>query len=155
MRHLLIHVAVLLALGGGMAFTTTTTDRCETAYERAEYRYNAGALRHTLWLQSPYDAYSGILYSVNDVADGETVEVDHVVPLRYVHGQCGCTWTSTQKAAYASDPRNVVITAARLNKQKGASLSWRPPAGVDWFESRVQSVMQRYGLDGSCIVRVN
>ena len=130
--------------------TAPTIEQCEgTPYKRTEWRYDAAALRDHHWITNPYTAYSGAQMAGRP--DGDAVEVEHLVPLREVHSVCGCKWSPDQKAAYASDPFVTVLSVPAVNRDKGASPSWRPPGLSVWFDTRRALILERYGLaDGSC-----
>ena len=100
MKALLTHAVVLVLLGCGLqafASTATTTPAsilapptCDKPYNRAEWRYFPAQMRHQLWSQNPYTAYTGHLF--REPPTGQDAQVEHIVPLRYVHGVCGCKW---------------------------------------------------------------
>lgn len=59
-----------------------------------------------------------------------TVDVDHVVALGDAWQKGARQWTAAQRAAFASDPLNLLAVSAAANRQKGDSdaASWLPRA---------------------------
>ena len=57
-----------------------------------------------------------------------SVDIDHLVPLKHAHESGGATWSAEDKQRFANDPRNLVVTNRKYNRQKGAKtpLEWLP-----------------------------
>lgn len=48
------------------------------------------------------------------------MEVDHVIPLKFMHEHGGCRWTPDKKRAFANDPLNLKFTTITQNRSKGS-----------------------------------
>lgn len=70
------------------------------------------------------DPYTGRI-----ALDAAGLDIDHVVPLAWAweHGAHG--WDQARRAAFASDPANLLAVDAGANRRKGAAgpLDWLPP----------------------------
>lgn len=48
------------------------------------------------------------------------IDIDHIIPLKWAHGQGGGRGSSGRKRAFANDPENLLATHYSANKSKGA-----------------------------------
>ena len=92
-----------------------------------------------------YDPYSAFTFT-----DSKRLDLDHIVPLKFAHGQGGDIWTRERKAAFANDVDNLILVDASLNRQKGAKglTEWLPPNQQYRCEyiKRFNAVMDKYEL---------
>ena len=61
----------------------------------------------------------------------------------------GCGWPEALKRAYASDPLNITVAPAGINRHAKSDRdpdSWMPSVGKGWFAWRYVAVSRRYGL---------
>ena len=143
--HAAVGLIVLTAVIVVAGMTDAGTRTCEgRPYDRSEWRYDARKMRMRLWLANPRSAYTGVVY--DEFPDGEAAEVEHLVSIKEAHDRGGCRWSKRRKRAFASDIRNVVLAAPKVNHQKGASAEWRPQAVPAWFEARRNEILEREGL---------
>ena len=87
------------------------------------------------------------------VTDPTSLDVDHVVPLRWAATHGGAAWPREKKQAYANDltyRRALVLTLAHTNRQKGAKgpADWVPPNPVAWcaYGEAWATVTAKWGL---------
>ncbi|SHH73372.1 HNH endonuclease family protein [Ferrimonas marina] len=91
------------------------------------------------------DLYSGLTHYV-----ARELDIDHIVPLAYSWSRGSDRWDDATRERFANDNANLVVTTARLNRQKGAlgPTEWLPPdeAYRCQYLLRFDRVMKRYGL---------
>ena len=87
-------------------------------------------------------------FSGEVIQDATTMDIDHVVPLKWAWDHGANTWTKDKRVRFANDPVNLFSVEASLNRSKGArGLSeWMPPAGKCGYASRFIRVAKIYGL---------
>jgi hypothetical protein len=92
-----------------------------------------------------FDPYSGTTF-----LDSTDLDLDHIVPLKFAHGQGGDVWSREAKEAFANDLDNLILVDASLNRQKGAKGldEWLPPNHSYRCEyiARFNAVMAKYDL---------
>ena len=77
------------------------------------------AIAGGIWV-SPYDG------AITDVKKGEattpisTIQIDHVIPLKYAAAHGGKDWNQEKKVAFANDTSQLLATSATSNTSKGA-----------------------------------
>jgi hypothetical protein len=74
-------------------------------------------------------------YSLLMVQDPSLLDLDHVVSLKEAWDSGASEWTRTQRRAYANyleEPDHLVLTHRSLNRSKGSSRVWLPPARDQW-----------------------
>lgn len=91
------------------------------------------------------DAYTGDV-----ISDPSSIDVDHLVPLRFAWMTGASVWTETDRIKFMNDSRNLVLTTASINRSKGAAtpLNWLPPddAARCGFVQLFLSVVLEYDL---------
>jgi hypothetical protein len=60
-----------------------------------------------------YDPYSDDTFTIS-----KALNLDHIVPLKFVHGHGADKWNSERKAIFANDLDNLILAKASLNRQK-------------------------------------
>jgi len=89
-------------------------------------------------------------YDGAELVDPETVQVDHVVPLREATRSGARSWTDEQRTAFYNDPANLWAVSASSNASKGDSdpAWWRPPDRSVWcdYASTYAAVKTTYRL---------
>ena len=60
---------------------------------------------------------------------GESVQIDHIVPLAYAWDMGARDWTAQMRARFANDPANLLAVAGQANQDKGdlPPGEWMPP----------------------------
>ena len=90
------------------------------------------------------------LYTGEALSDAGSIDIDHVVPLRYAWDLGAENWNAEKANAFYNDPANLVITSASVNRSKGSDPppEWLPPArGFQCIYLRqFQAVLARYDL---------
>lgn len=89
-------------------------------------------------------------YSGERFFDSKSLDLDHIVPLKFAHGHGGDKWTAARKQAFANDVDNLLLVKASLNRQKGAKspAEWMPPNQSYRCEyvRRFNTIMVKYDL---------
>lgn len=90
-------------------------------------------------------------FTGNTVTDAGSLDIDHIVPLGYVHSHGGHAWDAAKKEEFANDPLNLRAVDAGENRSKGSQgpSDWNVPKnkdfqceyGVIWVD-----VMEKYDL---------
>ena len=92
-----------------------------------------------------YDPYSGDTF-----IDSTSLDLDHIVPLKFAHGHGGDKWPRDKRQTFANDPQNLLLVKASLNRQKGAKGldEWLPPnhAYRCRYIEKFMSIIDKYGL---------
>tara|TARA_B100000749_G_scaffold280653_2_gene277759 strand:- start:704 stop:1432 length:729 start_codon:yes stop_codon:yes gene_type:complete len=92
-----------------------------------------------------YDHYSGETFT-----SSKSLDLDHIVPLKYAHGHGGMKLSKAQRQAFANDPENLILVDLSLNRQKGAKgpMDWMPPNQPYRckYLAKFDYVMNKYGL---------
>lgn len=97
------------------------------------------------------DAYTGeeFVFERGTAHAGE-LHVDHIVALSDAWHKGAEEWSEQQRAEFANDPMNLVVTFGRVNMSKGGSdaASWVPPDEDAWcgFAVHVVRVKEQYAL---------
>lgn len=135
------------------------------AYDRSEWRH---------WTGSPCNTREEVLKEQGDnvttgdrcriesgswedpftgdtVTDASSLDIDHIIPLGYVHEQGGHAWSADKKEEFANDPLNLRAVNAGENRSKGdkGPSQWNLPKnkdfqceyGIIWVD-----VMEKYDL---------
>jgi hypothetical protein len=80
--------------------------------------------------------------------DPSTLDIDHVVPLKFawVHG--ADTWTYSKRVMFANDPLNLEIVEDSLNRSKGYKgiLEWLPNVNVCTYMEHFLQITDKYNL---------
>ena len=60
---------------------------------------------------------------------GESVQIDHIVPLAYAWDMGASGWTAARRLRFANDPANLLAVAGRANQDKSDAQPalWMPP----------------------------
>ena len=75
-------------------------------------------------------------------------DIDHRVTLYDAHHSGGDSWTREERAAFANDSANLVVTSARINRSKGSRspAAWLPECDPCGYGLAVIETKDRYGL---------
>ncbi|AWB83810.1 HNH endonuclease family protein [Corynebacterium liangguodongii] len=100
--------------------------------------------RETLSASPITDPYTG------SPLDPAEVEIDHVYPLAAAWDLGAHAWSADKRVAFANDPRNLVVTSAKANREKSDHLpsEWLPPRRRAHcpYARQLVAVAQAYGL---------
>jgi hypothetical protein len=77
---------------------------------------------------------------------GESVQIDHIVPLAYAWDQGAFGWPVAERKRFANDPANLLAVKGQANQDKGDL----PPAG--WMPSNVAFACQ-YAMQFIAVLR--
>lgn len=77
-----------------------------------------------------------------------SIDIDHVVPLKWAWDHGASTWSYQQRVAFANDPANLLSVEASLNRSKGAKGldEWLPPKNQCQYITRFMRVIKKYPL---------
>lgn len=87
-------------------------------------------------------------YTGSVIYDSATIDIDHVVPLKWAWNHGANTWSQSKRESFANDPINLWAVENTLNRQKGAKGldKWLPPNGRCPYASRFVRLVMIYGL---------
>ena len=81
---------------------------------------------------------------------GESVQIDHIVPLAYAWDMGARDWTPQMRKRFANDPANLLAVAGAANQDKGdlPPGEWMPPNTAFWCTYAMQfiEVLRGYRL---------
>ncbi|RWA17666.1 hypothetical protein MBRU_18775 [Mycolicibacterium brumae DSM 44177] len=81
---------------------------------------------------------------------GQSVQIDHIVPLAYAWDMGARDWTPQLRARFANDPANLLAVQGQANQDKGdlPPGSWMPPNQAFWCQYSIQfiEVLRGYHL---------
>lgn len=81
---------------------------------------------------------------------GESVQIDHIIPLALAWDMGAFNWTLTQRVRFANDPANLLAVQGQANQDKGDSQPalWMPPNTAFHCQYAIQfiAVLRGYGL---------
>ncbi|HEU0192120.1 MAG TPA: HNH endonuclease family protein [Mycobacterium sp.] len=81
---------------------------------------------------------------------GESVQIDHIVPLAYAWDMGAYDWPYRKRLRFANDPANLLAVAGRPNQDKGDAQPalWMPPNNAFGCQYAVAylAVLRGYGL---------
>ena len=82
------------------------------------------------------------------IYDASTIDIDHVVPLKWAWLHGANTWSDAKRLAFANDGANLLSVEASLNRSKGAKgiIEWLPPSNQCQYIARFLRVMKTYKL---------
>lgn len=90
------------------------------------------------------------LYTGETLFDASSIDIDHLVPLRYAWSLGAEHWSAEEANAFYNDPANLVITSASINRSKGSNppSEWLPPArGFQCtYLRQFEAILVRYNL---------
>ncbi|WP_425641387.1 HNH endonuclease family protein [Marinomonas gallaica] len=89
-------------------------------------------------------------YSGEVIFDASTMDIDHVVPLKWAWDHGADKWSQEKREQFANDPVNLVAVEASLNRSKGAKGldEWLPPANQEQYKARFKRILLKYGFSG-------
>lgn len=78
-----------------------------------------------------------------------TIDIDHVVPLKFAWIYGAEKWTKDKRIQFANDPANLLSVEASLNRQKGAKGigEWLPPKNQCQYILRFERISKKYKLE--------
>lgn len=87
-------------------------------------------------------------YSGLPVVKSSSVDVDHIIPLKYAHTHGAYKFTASKKKAFANDTLNLVETSMRENRSKGdhGPSKYMPAQNRCFYVSRWFAVASKYKL---------
>lgn len=67
-------------------------------------------------------------YGGRKISDPSSLDIDHVIPLKYANGHNGASWSTAKKTQFANDMSQLIAVDAGANRQKGDSgpSGWMP-----------------------------
>jgi Protein of unknown function (DUF1524) len=81
---------------------------------------------------------------------GESVQIDHIVPLAYAWDMGAFGWPDAERKRFANDPANLLAVEGQANQDKGDSppAQWMPPNGAFACQYAMQfiAVLRGYAL---------
>ncbi|KAA1250735.1 HNH endonuclease [Mycobacterium simiae] len=81
---------------------------------------------------------------------GESVQIDHIVPLAYAWDMGAYGWPDVERLRFANDPANLLAVQGQANQDKGDSppAQWMPPNSAFACQYAVQfiAVLRGYAL---------
>jgi Protein of unknown function (DUF1524) len=81
---------------------------------------------------------------------GESVQIDHIVPLAYAWDMGAYGWTFPERLRFANDPANLLAVEGQANQDKGDSppAQWMPPntAFACQYAMQFMAVLRGYQL---------
>jgi Protein of unknown function (DUF1524) len=81
---------------------------------------------------------------------GESVQIDHIVPLAYAWDMGAFGWPDAERKRFANDPANLLAVDGQANQDKGDSppAQWMPPNGAFACQYAMQfiAVLRGYAL---------
>ena len=89
------------------------------------------------------------MYSGKVIIDASSVDIDHIVPLKWAWDHGAKSWSQSKRKQFANDERNLVAVEASLNRQKGGKGTdeWLPPKNITQYKTRFTRIVKIYGLD--------
>ncbi|WP_457067367.1 HNH endonuclease family protein [Mycobacteroides abscessus] len=98
-----------------------------------------------------HDPYTGVQIAfTRGPKSGESVQIDHIVPLAYAWDMGAREWQPATRWRFANDPANLIAVQGQVNKDKGdqAPGSWMPPNKEFWCQYSMQfaEVVRGYHL---------
>ena len=80
--------------------------------------------------------------------DPGTIDIDHIVPLKWAHGHGGDRWSLARKREFANDPDNLLAVHASANRSKGSKGpdDWMPLIDRCGYAKRWEKVLAKYDL---------
>ena len=125
-----------------VALTVAHERRC-SEYDRSDYHYSQSIEARLFARDDATSPYDGTRFT-----DRRQSQIEHVVALSEAHDSGACAWTDARRAAFASDPLNLVLATPELNRSKGGKdlAEWQPAGRPCWFIRRVVAVKLKYNL---------
>lgn len=133
-------LTILLALLFSASTYTRTDYVTESSWAKARKTVLAAHKRaNNTWLCQ----YSGKSYRVDD-----SLDIDHIVPLKYAHQHGMDSALPARKKAFGKDTLNLVQVSAHINRSKGdkGPVDFFPVKNRCFYASRWDSVTKLYGI---------
>lgn len=80
-----------------------------------------------------------LLYDGGIETRASKIDIDHIIPLKWMNSHGGADWSPAKKKQFANDADNLLAVSARANRSKGAKGidAWMPdnyrcPYGKHW-----------------------
>lgn len=88
-------------------------------------------------------------YTNNIITDATTMDVDHIVPLKYLHLAGAYKRPYEERKLMANDPINLWAVESSLNRSKGAKgpTEWLPPENECIYILRFSRILKKYNLE--------
>jgi hypothetical protein len=98
-----------------------------------------------------HDPYTNLTIAFQRGAKvGESVQIDHIVPLAYAWDMGAATWPAAERLRFANDPANLLAVDGRANQNKGdlPPALWMPPNAAFACQYAMQfiAVLRGYSL---------
>jgi hypothetical protein len=98
-----------------------------------------------------HDPYTNVTIAFQRGAKvGESVQIDHIVPLAYAWDMGGYAWPDPERLRFANDPANLLAVQGQANQDKGdlPPAHWMPPnkAFACQYAMQFIAVLRGYSL---------
>lgn len=153
MRHLILNLILIASFTSCISphvpdflvgITIAPENRC-TKYKRDDYRYSpAIESRIIREMGGIYDPYVGEWLNSPFQSD-----IEHVVAAAEAHDSGLCMAAREEKMRFASDPDNLVLAGAYLNRYVKVAKDageWLPQKNVCWYIKTIAKIKKRYDL---------
>lgn len=90
-----------------------------------------------------YDEYTNTI-----ITESRIIDIDHIVPLKYIDDIKGKEWDRATKHRFGNDLMNLAITRASLNRSKGnkGPSKWLPPVNKCMYIMSWKIVGREYNI---------
>lgn len=111
-----------------------------------------GGCDHDVLAGTWVDPYTGrrlVLDDLKDLAQAQSVQIDHVVPLAEAWGSGAASWSDRRRLAFANDPAELLAVDSPTNQAKGDDdpAAWRPRRSFQCeYAVRWIATKHRWGL---------
>lgn len=118
---------------------------------RAEILTRDSMIPRAFYSDRPCEVASGrwaLPYIGGVTSDPGTLDIDHIVPLKWAHGHGGDRWPLARKREFANDPVNLLAVHAAANRSKGSKGpdDWMPLKDRCGYAKRWEKVLKKYDL---------
>ena len=100
-----------------------------------------------------HDPYTNLVVTFQRGARvGESVQIDHIVPLAYAWDMGAYGWPFPQRLRFANDPANLLAVEGQANQDKGDSppAHWMPPNAAFACQYSMQFIAVLRGAAATC-----
>ena len=87
-------------------------------------------------------------YTGDTIANSSSLDLDHVVPLKYVFEHGGSSFSDSLKHSFAIDTNNLILTSEHENRSKGDKgvLEYLPPKNKELYLSKWKKIVKKYKI---------